>query len=438
MKIGIVGLSHLGIVTGLGLAARGFELQCYDPDAQRVRELHAGTLPIYEPQLEELLSQHSARISFSNDLSALSTCSLVYLARDVPTDSNNVSDLRPILALLSSLLPVLQQSATLVIHCQVSPGFTRKLTARLTALQRQDLQVYYQVETLIFGRAVERALQPERYIVGCADPRRPFPVDYQQVLAAGNCPILPMRYESAELAKIAINLFLISTLSTAGFLAEVCEHNGADWQEIAPALRLDKRIGPHAYLQPGLGFAGGNLERDVVTVLSLAAEFGCEAAVPKSWLLQNEYRKHWVLRLLQSEVYRRNPEASLALWGLTYKPDTHSVKNSPALLLLEQLRSKPLAVFDPRVTLASVCESESQQNSCTYTHWRQAQDCLDCVQSADALLILTAWPEFAEVSLQEIKERMRGRVVIDPLALLDQASCQRLGFDYYRMGASPL
>src|SRR5439155_15766795 len=134
------------------------------------------------------------------------------------------------------------------------------------------IQLHYQVETLIFGRAVERALFPERFMVGCADPGQPLPQGFDEPLAAFKCPILPMLYESAELAKIAINIFLVASVTATNTLAEVCERIGADWGEIAPALRLDKRIGSSAYLSPGLGLSGGNLERDLATVLGLASE----------------------------------------------------------------------------------------------------------------------------------------------------------------------
>src|SRR3970282_1279053 len=153
----------------------------------------------------------------------------------------------------------------IVVLAQVPPAFTR-------GKQRPGRLLYYQVETLIFGRAVERALQPERYIVGCADPALPLPPAYQGFLQAHGCPILPMRYESAELAKISINMFLVASVSTANTLAELCEKTGAEWSEIVPALKLDKRIGPHSYLAPGLGIAGGNLERDLATVCRFADE----------------------------------------------------------------------------------------------------------------------------------------------------------------------
>src|SRR5262249_28035441 len=174
------------------------------------------------------------------------------------------SCLVPLDQLVDRVIGPVWRGAVLVILSQVQPGYTRALRQRLDdVLGCKEISLYYQVETLVFGRAVERALKPERFMVGCGDPARPLPASYQELLAAFGCPILPMCYESAELSKIAINVFLTASVTATNTLAEICEHIGADWAEIVPALRLDKRIGPFAYLSPGLGLAGGNLERDL-------------------------------------------------------------------------------------------------------------------------------------------------------------------------------
>ena len=173
-------------------------------------------------------------------------------------------------ALLEFTLANTRPDAVVVVLSQVPPGYTR-------ARQQPGRLLYYQVETLIFGRAVERAVGPERFIVGCADPAKPLPAAMSAFLQSFGCPILPMRFESAELCKIAINCCLVSSISVANTLAELCEGIGADWSEIVPALKLDRRIGAYAYLAPGLGIAGGNLERDLATVVRLADGIGSDA-----------------------------------------------------------------------------------------------------------------------------------------------------------------
>src|SRR5262249_50792221 len=150
--------------------------------------------------------------------------------------------------------------------------------------------------------------------------------------------VLPMRYESAELAKISINMCLVASVSTANTLAELCEQIGADWSEIVPALKLDRRIGQHAYLAPGLGIAGGNLGRDLATVCGLADLHGTDAGVVRAWIANSRHRKDWALKVLHREVLSVADSPVIAVLGLAYKQDTHSTKNSAAIALISQLK----------------------------------------------------------------------------------------------------
>jgi UDPglucose 6-dehydrogenase len=434
--IAFIGLSHLGIVYGAATAAKGMDVLGFDPDEELCAELTAERLPVSEPGLDALWSENRARLRFTSDPAQLAQCDLVFYSRDVPTDAENRSDLGPLRALIEQTSRHLSSEAIAVILCQVPPGFTASLWRRENAryfvetnnpshrrrrspLERKSA-LYYQVETLIFGAAVERALKPERYMIGCADPAAPLPDAYAKWLQAFDCPLLPMRYESAELAKIAINCYLVSTVSTTNTLAEICEHTGADWAEIAPALRLDKRIGPHAYLGPGLGIAGGNLERDLVTVQSLAALHGTEAGIVSAWQRNSRYRRDWALRKVHELVLARNPKAHLAIWGLAYKQDTHSTKNSPSLALLEALRGIPFTAYDPQVRVPEI---------------PQAPTALEACRDADALVIMTPWKEFSVIAPTAIKAVLRGQVVIDPFGTLPATACQAAGFAHHQLGA---
>jgi len=276
--VGFAGMTHLGIVSAIAAAARGFSVIGYDSDENLVSRLGGQDLPILEPGLDQLLATNQDRIRFSATLSDLSGSDVVYIAADVPTDDEAHSDLTPISALVDRVSQHLRDNTVLVVLCQVPPSFTRTIS------RVPHDRLIYQVETLIFGRAVERALNPERFIVGCADPEKPLPPRYRELLDAFGCPILPMRYESAELAKISINFCLVASVTVANVLAELSESIGADWAEIVPALRLDRRIGPYSYLSPGLGIAGGNLERDLRTVLNLAEDRGTDVGVVSAWI----------------------------------------------------------------------------------------------------------------------------------------------------------
>lgn len=417
--IGFVGMTHLGLVSGVSAAEKGFRVICFDPNPGVVASLVQGALPVSEPLLEELVTKNEARLEFSSDPSVLKICDVIYVAPDVPTDDRGSSDLGPIEALLESVFEVARQDSVIVILSQVPPGFTR-------TKQRGSRILYYQVETLIFGRAVERALAPERYIIGCADPAQPLPTRYVEFLAAHSCPILPMRFESAELAKISINMCLVASVSTANTLAELCEKIGADWSEIVPALRLDRRIGPYSYLAPGLGIAGGNLERDLTTICNLADRFETDAGVVHAWIANSVYRKDWPWRTLKTLVLDQNPDARIAVLGLAYKQDTHSTKNSPSLALLAHLQDRQVSVYDPVVSHLLAGKNA-----------RGASCALDAVRDADAVCVMTPWLEFRSLAPIDLAKRMRGRLLIDPYHIFDRTAVEAVGLDHVTLGVSP-
>lgn len=423
--IGFIGLSHLGLNYSLATAAKGFDTVCFDPDAALAARCTAGDFPIEEPGFKELFVAHRARLHYTADASRLAACDLVFYALDIRTNDKNESDTGPLTKLIHNTAPALAAGATVVLLSQVSPGYTRQLIADLAKRSEVKARTFcYQVETLIFGAAVRRAMEPERYIVGSADPAAPLPAHFAEWHAAFKCPVLVMRFESAELAKIAINFFLVSSVTTTNTLAEVCEAIGADWSEIAPALRLDKRIGPHAYLEPGLGIAGGNLERDLVTVRVLAACHGTDDRIVAAWQANSDYRRDWVLRRVHRELLDRVRDPLVAVWGIAYKQDTHSIKNSPSVDLLRALAGVRIRVHDPAAKLpAGECP-----------HVTVVDDPLAALAGADALLIMTPWKLYAGFTAADLIARLKGRLVIDPHTVLDEKTCRAAGLDYHRLG----
>lgn len=411
--IGFVGMTHLGLVSATGTCSKGFAVLGVDADTALIARISAGDLPVLEPGLPEMIADNGDRQAFSADFADLARCDVVYIAADVPTDDEGASDLSGILALIDRVIPCLGVDAVLVVLCQVPPGFSRGV-----ALAPERL--FYQVETLIFGRAVERATEPERFIVGCADPGRPLPPAYGDVLDAFGCPILTMRYESAELAKIAINVCLVASVSVANTLAELSENIGADWHEIAPALKLDRRVGPYAYLAPGLGIAGGNLERDLATVIRLAGEWGSDPGVIEAFVRNSRRRRDWALRVLERHVFPRNPDPLIALLGLAYKQDTHSTKNSPGLALARALAGRRLRVHDPAVHEADGLRAE--------------ETALAAIEGADVLVVMTPWDEYKALDPAAVKARLAGNWVIDPYGVFDAHMMADLGVNYATLG----
>ncbi len=420
--VGFAGMTHLGLISATAVAAKGFRTVCYDGDAALTADLAKGKLHVVEPDLDGLLRNNGARQTFTSDIAALAECDVVYISPDVPTDDTGASDLSGIRDLIGKVTAALNDRAILVVLCQVPPGFTRTLTA-----PPRD-RLYYQVETLVFGRAVERAMQPERYIVGCAEPEQPIAPMFKALLKRFGCPILPMKYESAELAKISINMCLVASVGVANTLAELCEAMGANWSEIAPSLKLDRRIGPYSYLAPGLGIAGGNLERDLATVVTLADRHGTDAGIVRAWQHNSRHRRDWAARTAKRVLLDAKPDATVAVWGLAYKENTHSIKNSPSLATIAQWPTANLRLHDPVVSGDAVAHDRKSA----------ASSALDAARGADALAILTAWPEYKNVDPAAIAKVMRGRLVLDPYRVLEAAACRKAGLDYYTLGMAPL
>ena len=351
-------------------------------------------------------------------MSAIDRCEVVYIAPDVPTDDDGQSDLSGIRRLIDTIVPALRPA--------------RGAGRALSGSARFHPQSYGAAAgpPLLPGRdagvrqAVERATQPERCIVGCADPSKPLDPRFRAVLEAFGCPILPMRYESAELAKISINMCLVASIGVANTLAELSEGIGAVWSEIVPALKLDRRIGRDSYLTPGLGIAGGNLERDLATVERLAVAHGSDAGIVRAWLANSRHRRDWAARTIRSVLLDAEPDAVVAVWGLAYKENTHSVKNSPSLATIEQLQGARLRLHDPLVP-ASVARHPRAQGFATP---------LEAAHGADALMILTPWPQYREIAAGEIVRNLKGRIVLDPYAVLDNDAATAAGLRYYTLG----
>lgn len=416
--IAFAGMTHLGLISATAVASAGFKTVCFDRDAVLISRLQNGDLPVVEPDLPSLLKSNGRRQTFTSSIDDIRGCDVVYVAPDIATDDEGRSDTSALTGLIDVIVPAMSSQAVLVVLSQVEPGFTRSLSA--PPPERR----YYQVETLVFGRAVQRATKPERYIIGCADPTRAIDARLKAVLDAFKCPILAMRYESAELAKISINCCLVASVSVANTLAELCETIGADWAEIVPALKLDHRIGEFAYLQPGLGIGGGNLERDLVTVRRLAAAKGTEASVVSAWLQNSRHRRDWAARTIRRVLLDRKPDATIAVWGLAYKENTHSIKNSPSLATISQLDGTRVRAHDPVVPVSAVASANVEGFS----------DPLAAAKGADALMILTPWADYRRVAPSEIAKALSGNIVLDPYSVLDISAVGKTRLAHYTLG----
>ena len=410
MRVGFVGASHLGQVYSAVTAAAGMEVVLVDETRTSIQELIQHPT-VSEPELDVLWRATSPQRVCTTDMSECLRCDLVFLSLDVATNESGRSDTSAVERLAEQLLDVLGESTIpVVILSQLPPGTTRRIAAGRR-------HVAYQVETLVFGRAVERARNPERLIVGVCDTSTKMDARYESWLQTFRAPIHVMNYESAELTKISINLFLASSVSTTNSLAELARSISADWDDIAPALRADQRIGPHAYLTPGLGLAGGNIERDLATFTDLAKNFGVQGEVIDSFRRSSQYHRDWVIR--QLDEISRQDLAQVAILGLAYKAHTASMKNSAALAVLQHLRGSNIRVHDPVARLVNMPSTVVQVAS-----WQEA------VRGSKALIVVTPWTEYARMDLVELRSLMDGNIVIDPHAVFDKHAVAATGLQW--------
>lgn len=414
--IGFCGLTHLGICSAVAAIAKGYKVVCYDSNIDVINSLKQGLLTIVEPDVAKVLENKKKLITFTNNITEITSCDIIYISLDIETSSTGKSDLAPISELTQKILDHLKSSKILIILSQVPPGFTRNLLAK-------NHKIYYQVETLIFGKALERALYPERIIIGSYNPNKSLPKKYLNFLNSFNCPIIHMKYESAELTKISINLFLLASLSTTNKMAEICENINADWHEIMPALRLDKRIGEHAYISPGLGVSGGNLERDLKTINMLSREKNIENALFIAFKDISDNRKNWVINKLDA-ILTDKIKKRIGILGLTYKENTHSLKNAVSLELIPLLENHDVVVYDPVVDVKNI-----------FGWCSHAKSIQEVIYEADILIILTPWDQFKDLKLDLIREDMKGNIIIDPFKIFDQNEVRKNKLISYVIGS---
>jgi len=410
-------MSHLGLVYAAAALAKGCRVCCFDDDRDLIARLRSLDLPIHEPGILEVMAANKSRIKFTADWSDLVGLDLVFLALDVATDDAGVKDLSALDHLTESLRSRVGNEAKIVLLSQVPPGYSRDKFQR-------GLIDYYQVETLVFGEALDRASNPERFIVGTPNEKAldPVLVDF---LSQWECPTYTMLFESAELAKISINIFLAASVTATNTLASLCERNGADWASIRPAVSADKRIGPYAYLKPGLGISGGNIERDIRSLSDDLRGFGLDSSFVDAIATHSRYRKDWLIEKV-AVAFKEGYLGKVGVLGLTYKPDTLSLKNSPSIRLLMAFPERNFVVYDPMAKATGLENVE------------EARDVDEVFMVCDVVVVATPWPVFREFDWQSVfGSKLQTKHIIDPFGVCPRELVSRagMGSKYCQLGA---
>ena len=430
--IGVIGLWHLGSVTAACLADAGRNVIGIDPDAAVVDGLRAGRAPVWEPGLEEMLAVSVGRLTFTCEPRALADAQCAWLTFDTPVDDEDNADVEWVLERALEALTQLPADSLVVVSSQLPVGSIAKLHERC-AVRRpgSDLRFACVPENLRLGHALESFRAGERIVAGVRSERDR--AELTELLAPFGGSVQWMRVESAEMTKHALNGFLATSVAFINEVAEICESVGADAEEVSRGLRSEERIGPRAYLGPGDAFAGGTLARDIGFLRGLATRRGLPAHVFAGVADGNSAHKHWtrrkLLELLTDGASGEQPLAGrrVAIWGLTYKPGTDTLRRSSSIELCRWLTDVGAIVrcHDPAVTtlpadLADVLELCGTP--------------LQAAGGAEVLVVCTAWPDYLEVPVEELVSTLALAQIVDPAGVLRIALAMRPDVHYVRVG----
>lgn len=414
MKIGFIGMTHLGIVSSISAAEKKYDVICYDNDIKKIDNFKKSNFDIKEPNLNKLYKKNSNKIFFTNNILHMNKASIVYISIDIKTNSKGKSNYSEINNILKKIIKNLNKNIILIILCQIPPGFTRRINWPKNNL-------FYQVETLIFGKAFQRALNPERIIVGKNNNNK-IPTIYNSFLKKFKCPILYMNYESAELCKIAINLYLISQVTTTNSIAEISKKIGANWNDIKLALNLDSRIGKDAYLNPGLGISGGNLERDLNSIISLGKKNKSAVHLFQTFEYLSNYYKNWCYNIFSKVSKNKNlNKLHVGVLGLTYKKNTNSIKNSPSINLIKKIKNKTNKIFVHDYIL-----SENIKN----IHGVSIKNIKDLIKKSNIIFVMLDLNEYKKIDLNNIMIKDK-KIIIDPFSVVKPTKNQSI--EVYRI-----
>lgn len=432
MEVVVVGLWHLGTVAAGCLAKSGHNVVGVDENAQRVGSLQEGRAPLFEPGLDDLLSEgiESGRLRFTTDASnVVPQADVAVVAYDTLVTDRDEADVSQILSAIRKITPWLKHSSLLLIHSQVPVGTCRTIRNEVRAIHPDGgCEVAYVPENLRLGQAINRFLNPDMLVVGAEDPSA-FEM-FDAFFAGIAAPRVKTNLETAEMAKHAINAFLGASISFGNELANLCQVAGADGPTVASILRLDRRVGAYAPIDPGMGFAGGTLARDMRVLQALAKENEYQAHMIDAVFAVNEQQNSLPLRWL-GRVYGTLGGLRVGVLGLAYKPGTGTLRRSAALEIVRKLKAEGVVVAasDPKADLSEVSDLPPFEFS---------RDPYVTASGTDALLLVTPWPEFKALDYGRIKASMRRPVMLDMPNALDKELLERLGFVYLGVGRGAL
>ena len=430
MDISIIGSGYVGLVTGACFADVGHHVICVDNDAEKVKQLKAGEIPIYEPGLEEIIHRNvsAQRLHFTGNIQeAVERSQIIFIAVPTPPLPDGDVDLSFVEKVAREIAGVLTDYRVIVDKSTVPVNTGEKVAESIKRYNRHGAKfdVVSNPEFLREGCAVADLMHPDRIVIGAQSEHA---IDLmKKVYEPFMAPILVTDISSAELIKHCANSFLALKISYINAVSGICEASGADVEKVADGIGMDHRIG-RDFLNAGIGYGGSCFPKDIAAFIAISEQLGTPFTLLKEVQRINESQKARFLKTIRETLWVLR-EKRIAVWGLTFKPDTDDVRSSVAIELVEQLlrEGAHVVAYDPKGmhkarAIKAIADAEF------------ASSALEAVTDAEALIIATDWNEFANVDLAVLKEKMRTPIVFDGRNLLDPETMRQFGFNYYSIG----
>jgi len=446
MQIAVIGSGYVGLVAGACLAETGHTVTCADVDADKIRRLERGEIPIFEPGLDDLVVRNHGkqRLAFTTDIpAAIASASVVIIAVGTPPDEDGSADLTHVLGVAETVGRSLARETVIVTKSTVPVGTAPRVREAIARYARFRFHVVSNPEFLKEGAAIEDFMRPDRVVVGAdTDHAREVMGEIYAPFVRTGRPVLFMDVASAEMTKYAANGMLATRITFMNEVAALCEATGADVDQVRRGLGSDTRIGP-SFLFPGPGYGGSCFPKDVKALVRA----GIMADVPLEVLTAvdraNERQKRRVAHKLRAAIAAHRPARTpddgpangralsgvhVALWGLSFKPGTDDMREAPALVLVEELLAHGATVcaHDP----AAIAEARRRLGD----RIRYADASYDALSGAHALVIMTDWNEYRQPDFERIRAALALPVVVDARNLYDPVKMASVGLHYYSIG----
>lgn len=434
MKIVCVGTGYVGLVSGVCFSEFGFTVTCVDKDKNKIETLKQGKTPIYEPGLETLMRANveAGRLFFSDDLhDALADADVVFIAVGTPTRyDDGYADLTYVFAAAEEIAKSAHKYVLVVTKSTVPAGTGRKVEEIIRKTNpKLEFDVASNPEFLREGSAIEDFMRPDRVVVGVNSKRAQDVIsDLYRPLKLVGTPIVFTSIESAELIKYAANSFLATKIAFINEMSDLCEKTGASIIDVAHGMGLDSRIG-RKYLEAGPGYGGSCFPKDTMALVKIAEYAGARVRVVESVVMSNDLRKYSMAEKILNACGGDLRDKNIAILGLTFKPGTDDMRESPSLVIIPELLREhaKVRVYDPQgMNEAKKLLSDDGITWCTETY--------ETIKGADALVLLTEWNEFLRLDLTKVKTALAVPLVIDLRNIYKREEMHKAGLRYVSIG----